>query len=502
MKYVIAYDLGTSSIKASVVDSNTNVIESAVKETHTFSDSNGIREQRPEEWKSALIEVTNKLLEKFPYPDKIECISISGHSLGVVAIDDKNNLLIDKTPIWSDERAKKEADSFFEKVDYEKWYEQTGNGFTRQLYSVFKIMWYKNNNPEVYSNTKTFLGTKDYLNMILTGRVCTDHSYASGSGVYILKQRKYNVDYIKIAGLKETDFPEIVESSEVIGTLTKEISKILGLPETVKVVGGGVDNACMSLGAGCIGDGDVYVSLGTSSWIAVASQTADVDFKKKIYTWAHCVPNTYLPSSGIFSACSSLEWVINNLFKELPKEERYNIFNKMAEECDYKTNEVYFCPVMSGGSYVDVSPDMKGGFMNIDLATTKDQIARATLEGIALELNLSLKALSSITTLANQILFVGGGAESSIWLDIFANVFNKEITKGQNSRNAATIGAAALAFVGLNIWEDYSMLKKPNENVKTHIPNCEDVEFYCKKMEKFIKVCEAHAQIYQYCRRG
>jgi sugar (pentulose or hexulose) kinase len=111
MKYVIAYDLGTSSIKASVVDSNTNVIESAVKETHTFSDSNGIREQRPEEWKSALIEVTNKLLEKFPYPDKIECISISGHSLGVVAIDDRNNLLIDKTPIWSDERAKKEADS-------------------------------------------------------------------------------------------------------------------------------------------------------------------------------------------------------------------------------------------------------------------------------------------------------------------------------------------------------------------------------------------------------
>ena len=500
MKYVIAYDLGTSSIKASVVDSDTKVVESAVKETHTFSNSNGIREQMPEEWKNALIEVTNKLLEKFPYPEKIECISISGHSLGVVAIDNKNNLLVEKTPIWSDERAKKEADAFFEKIDYEKWYEQTGNGFTRQLYSVFKIMWYKNNMPEVYENAKTFLGTKDYLNMVLTGSVCTDHSYASGSGVYNLKQRKYNVDFIKAADLKETDFPRIVESSEVIGSLTEEMSKLLNLPTTVKVVAGGVDNACMSLGAGCIGDGDVYVSLGTSSWIAVASQTADVDFKKKIYTWAHCVPNTYLPSSGIFSACSSLEWVINNLFKELPKEERYNIFNKMAEECDYKTNEVYFCPVMSGGSYVDVSPDMKGGFMNIDLATTKDQIARATLEGVALELNLSLQALSSITTLANQILFVGGGAESSVWLDIFANVFNKEITKGKNSRNAATIGAAALAFVGLNIWKDYSMLKKVSGNVNTHLPSNETVEFYKEKMKKFIKVCEAHAQIYKYCK--
>ena len=155
---------------------------------------------------------------------------------------------------------------------------------------------------------------------------------------------------------------------------------------------------------------------------------------------------------------------------------------------------------MSGGSYVDVSPDMKGGFMNIDLATTKDQIARATLEGVALELNLSLQALSSITTLANQILFVGGGAESSVWLDIFANVFNKEITKGKNSRNAATIGAAALAFVGLNIWKDYSMLKKVSGNVNTHLPSNETVEFYKEKMKKFIKVCEAHAQIYKYCK--
>ncbi len=281
MSFVIAYDLGISSLKASIIDEKMNIIADAVQSYQTHSMENGMREQNPLDWEKALVLTTKKLLQEFPFTEKIEGIGISGHSLGVVAIDENNQLLTDRTPIWSDSRAKKQADAFFDIVDYEEWYNRTGNGFTRQLYSIFKIMWYKENHPEIYQKAKTFLGTKDWLNMRLCNAVCTDHSYASGSGVYDLSANTYHYEYIKAANLIPTDFPPIVLSTQVVGTLTLEASSLLGLPQNVKVVSGGVDNACMSLGAGCFENQDAYVSLGSSAWIATSTDKPVTSFEKK-----------------------------------------------------------------------------------------------------------------------------------------------------------------------------------------------------------------------------
>lgn len=495
MRYVLSYDLGTSSIKASVIDSDLNVVASAVRGYETYVGANGIREQCPADWEQSMVEATKDLREVFPNTDEIEAIGISGHSLGVVAVDSYNQLLVDKTPIWSDARASRQADEFFESVDYKQWYNATGNGFTRQLYAVFKIMWYKDNLPQIYDAARVFLGTKDYLNMRLTGCVCTDYSYASGSGVYNLAKKSYDKRYIEKAKLKASDFPRIVPSDSVIGTLTSEMQAKLGLTAKVKVVAGGVDNACMSLGAACFEDGDAYVSLGSSAWIATANAKPVVSFDKKIYTWAHCVPDMYIPSSGIFSASTSLEWVLKNLFADLDDKNKYDVFNSLAEHCDVGANGVFFCPILSGGSGVDVAANMKGGFVNIDLATTRNQLARATLEGIAYELRLSLDALQSIVTIGNDVLFVGGGANSDIWCRIFADIFNKNVIKKDNVRSAASIGAAALAMVGAGIATDYTMLKQNNGKTQCNKPSNQNVERYQKGFDAFVQVCQAYATI-------
>lgn len=500
MNYVIAFDLGTSSLKASIVDQNLNIIKSTSLVYPTYSAPGGINEQRPLDWKECLFKITKELLKDFKEASFIKACAMSGHSLGVVMVDKENNLVSEYTPIWNDKRAGKQADSFFEKIDYKDWYNQTGNGFTRELYSIFKIMWYKENEYSLYEKTYKFIGTKDYLNMVLCGVIATDHSYASGSGVYNLKDRCYNKEFIKSSGISYDKLPEIKESSDVLGPILPSVAEELGLPYDLKVVCGGVDNACMTLGAGCFKKDDCYVSLGSSSWIAVSDNLPTVDFDKKIYTWAHVVKGLYIPSSGIFSCGSAKDYMIDNFFKDLGVS-KYEEFDALVSKSPVGANSVYFNPVLAGGSYVDASTDMKGGLVNFDLSTSRADIARAILEGISFDLKLSFDALNAITSIDKKIAFVGGGTASSQWLQIFADVFDKDIVKLEACRSAATIGAASLALFGIGLIKDYSILENESKVLSVTKPIKENVNIYKNNFLVFVEVCNMHAKIQELINR-
>ncbi len=204
----------------------------------------------------------------------------------------------------------------------------------------------------------------------------------------------------------------------------------------------------------------------------------------------------YIPSSGIFSAGTSHEWVINNLFSDFGDEEKYQKFDKLAMQAPIGANGVFFCPVFSGGAYVDASTEMKGGFVNIDLNTTRESIARATYEGIAFELKLCLDAISSIANISDDLLFVGGGATSDFWRSIYANIFEKNILKSDISRGIASIGAASLALVGIGAWEGFDQLNNINLSEKTEYKKSNS-EKYKKLYPIFKKVCQAYAEIYK-----
>ncbi|MGL5695236.1 MAG: xylulokinase, partial [Peptostreptococcaceae bacterium] len=350
-KKVISYDLGTGGVN---VDGRE--LSYSFEEYDTYYPKNGWHEQNPNEWWEAVVKSTKKLLKNSKInPNEIVSLAISGHSLGVIPIGKKGELLRERTPIWSDTRALKEANDFFKTVEYEKWYYDTGAGFPANLYSIFKILWYKNNEREIYDKVDKFIGTKDYINFKMTNRLCTDHSYASGSGAYVLKDCCYNNEYIKKAGLDKSVFPDILLSTDIIGTLTKEASEVLGLPISVKVACGGVDNSCMALGAKGIKNGRTYTSLGSSSWIAVTSDTPIVDFKVKPYVFAHIIPQMYASATCIFSAGTSHKWVLNALVNEDDKENAYDKFEKMASQSPVGSNKLLFNPSLAGGSGLDKS---------------------------------------------------------------------------------------------------------------------------------------------------
>ncbi len=502
MKYILAYDLGTGGTKASLFNERGESICAQFVSTDTFYPQENFREQRPEDWWKSVCLSTKELIDKAQIDSAdIACLAVSGHSLGVVPIGKNKELLAEYTPIWNDARAEAEAQRFFETVDEDSWYLTTGNGFPAPLYSIFKIMWYKENKKDLYEATDKFIGTKDYINYKLTGVLATDHSYASGSGVYNLNERRYQESFIETSKIDREKLPKIYESTEILGCILPEVADKLGLSPKTQVACGGVDNACMALGAACFTNGKGYTSLGTSSWIAVSSDKPIVDTKTHSYVFAHCLPSQYVSANAIFSAGNSFRWVKNELCKDLidisekSGEDVYYLMDKEAQKSVLGANKLIFNPSLAGGSGLDKSDKIRGAFVGIDLSHKRSDIIRATLEGICLNLRVAMDALEESAKLSDDMLIVGGGGKSDFWRGLFADIYNKNIIESNIGEDAGSLGAAAVAAVGSGLWKDFDILNDIHRTISVKKPLDSRVKSYEKLMSVFLQVADFQSQV-------
>jgi len=501
-KRIISFDLGTSGNKASLYDVDGNCLATAFVPYNTYYPHVGWHEQCPEDWWSAVVESTQKLLQvSGENKENIECLAISGHSLGTVPIDRDGTLLRAATPIWSDIRAQKEVEVFFGKIDQDDWYQTTGNGFPAACYTIFKIMWYKNHEPEMYNRVYKILGTKDYINYKLTGAIKTDYSYASGCGVYNLRNWGYHQDFIDASGISADVFPDIVPSTHILGEIGVENAAILGLNPRVKVVCGGVDNSCMALGAKNIKAGRVYTSLGSSAWIAVSSENPVLDIKAKPYVFTHVIPRLFTSAVSIFSAGTSFKWVRDNICSDLIDKARdedkdvYALMDMLAEEAPVGSNGLLFNPSLAGGTSQDYSVHLRGSYMGIDLKHAKADLIRAAMEGIALNLRLRLDLLRKYSQIEDEILLVGGGSKSKLYRRIFADVYNTKILKTNIDQDAAALGGAAIAAVGCGLWEDFARIDDIHHVEELVEPDPENNAKYEKILPIFEQASECLAKV-------
>ena len=495
--HVLAYDLGTGGVKASLHNEAGEALAACFESYETSYPRPGFHEQNPLDWWEGVVQSTRNLLERSGIdPKSIVSLAVSGHSLGVVPIGVDGALLHTRLPIWSDGRAMQQAQKFFKTASPDEWYMTTGNGFPAGLYSIFKLMWFQENMPEVFSRTAKFIGTKDYINYRLTGTLATDFSYASGSGVYGLKTWKYREDYIRISGVPANKLPEIVSSSEVLGTLLPEAAKELGLGEHVKVACGGVDNACMCLGAGCITDGAAYTSVGSSAWIAVAGHEPILDTRRKPYVFTHCVPEMFVSSTAIFAAGSCFRWLRDTVCRDLLSQpEPYDAMAALAAQSPLGSNKLIFNPSLAGGSSLDKSPNIKGGFIGLQLGHTQADLIRSVMEGVCLNLRIALDAMQEYTPVAEDMLIVGGGGKSKFWRSLFADIYEKGIVETNIGQDAGSLGAAAVAAVGVGLWHDYSPVPKLHVPRSRLEPERENAQRYRKVLAVFSRIAGVQADI-------
>ena len=490
-RHVLAFDLGTGGCKAALYRADGGCVAETFAGYPTAHPAPGLAEQRPEDWWAAVVASARELLSAAGGVS-VEAIALSGQSLGVVPVDEDGGLLLDATPIWSDTRGGPQAEAVFESVAEDDWYTRTGNGFPPGLYTAFKIMWLAEHRPEVLARTRVVLGSKDWVNLRLTGAVATDHSYASGSGVYDLTAGDYDDALLTATGMSRALLPPIVAATDVVGGLTDAAATALGMRSGTPVLAGGVDNSCMAIGARNLSEGELYGSLGSSSWLTVTSARPVLDAVARPFVFASVAPGLFHSAVSTFGSGTSLAWLADTLFAD-PADRSPERLLELAVTSAPGARGLMFLPTLAGGTMLEGGPDVRGAFIGLDVAHTHADLVRAAIEGIAFALGRALHALRRLTAVGDEVLVVGGGSKNALWRQIYADVFGMPVVKTTIDQQAASLGAAAVAAVGIGLWDGFDRVRELHEVQARHAPDAATAAILAPLAEVFAAAAQAQA---------
>jgi xylulokinase len=483
--YVLAFDLGTGGNKSVLYDREGRLRAKAFVPYDTYYPQPGWAEQSPIDWWKSIVESTRKMLAAARVNVKeIACVCISGHGIGVVPVDREGALLRERTPLWSDSRALKQTEELFKRVDASRWYGTTGYALRPENCTAVKIMWHRENEPELFRAACKFIGTKDFINMRMTGQCVSDFSDASFSGLYDLERWSYSEELVKASGIPAEKLPELRPSTHVLGGLRPEPAEELGLASGTPVVVGGYDGSCTALGAGNVKEDRVYNYIGSSSWISVASRKALFEPRIKPYIYAHVVPGMFNSTVSIYSAGSSYQWVRNTICgeerfaAEVAGMDPYEIMEKEAAQAPIGSNGVFFNPSLMGGATIHPNPHLRGAYVGLGLSHRKSDLVRAAMEGIALDLRMVLDEFRKMGVGCDEIRVVGGGSASALWRRIFADAYRAKIIRTTVGQEAAALGAAVTGAVAVGMWKDFSIVDEIAEITDTSEPHEENSEKY------------------------
>lgn len=476
-KYLLAHDIGTSGNKATLFA----VEGKLIKSTHAGYDvsygEGGIAEQNPQDWWDAVCTCTKEIMEGIA-PEDILAVSFSAQMQCCLVVDREGQVLR-PAMIWADTRAKKQAKELTEKLAEIDSYELLGHPISPS-YSIEKLMWIRDNEPEVYEKTHQMLQVKDYIIYRMTGQFVTDHSDASGTNAYDLTNQCWAKEILKAADISEEKLPKIYASTDVIGNLTEEAAKELGLTVQTKVVCGGGDGACSALGAGCVEAGEMFLCFGTSAWIAGTTDEKVLDDAKQCMCFAHVIPGKYVPCGTMQSAGSAYSYIRNTFCqeevqkaKELGKSS-WELMNALVEQSPAGAKGLIFLPYLAGERSPRWNPEASGSFLGIRMYHEKADYIRSVLEGVAMNMELILQAHRKNIPVEKMIL-TGGGAKGDIVAKILADVLECEMKRPDYMEESTSIAAAVIAGVGCGVYEDFHAINKfitfgtpilPDESVK------------------------------------
>ena len=486
-EFLIAYDIGTSGTKASLFSVEGELANSCTEPYDVYFGSSGEAEQKPDDWWEAVLRATKHLTEGID-PAQVKAVSFSGQMMGCTFVD-RDGKPIRRSIIWSDTRSTQEEKELKERLGEDHGYELIGHRISCS-YSIEKLMWVKKHEPEVYEKTYKVLNSKDYIILKMTGAFVTDYSDASGTNGLDLKNLCWSEEIFEAAGLDISKMPELHQSIDVAGTMTKDAAMQLGLCEGTKVVCGGGDGPCATLGAGCIEDKQYYLTFGTSAWIAGTTKELVTDPDKILFTFAHVIPGCYGPTGTMQAAGASYSYIKNTFCAEEAKEAAakgigvYDILNGMIEKSPVGAKNLLYLPYPTGERSPRWNPIASGSFVGITMQHTKEDYLRAVIEGVAMNLEVILRSHRKMNDISELIL-TGGGAKGDAVTHILADVLNCSMIRPNHVEEATSMAAAIIAGVGAGIYSgfdcihDYLKFGAPVE------PDAGNHEYYRQRLQVF-----------------
>ncbi|TCS82335.1 xylulokinase [Muricomes intestini] len=488
-EYIIAHDLGTSGDKATLFTVDGRVVKSCTFSYDVRFFGKNCAEQNPLDWWSAVCKATKDILEGIDKSNVI-ALSFSAQMQGCLLVDREGNPLRPSI-IWADQRALKEAERLEREIGFDRMYEITGHRLSSSN-TLEKIMWLKENEPEVYKRAYKCLQAKDYILYRLTGEFVTDYSDASGTNALDLESLSWSDEILEASGINRELLPPLHYSTDIIGKVTKEAADVTGLCEGTPVVCGGGDGPCAAVGAGCIHDDELFVTFGTSAWVGGTTKKKFLDEEKIFFCFAHVIPGRYMPCGTMQAAGSTYSYIRSLLAPGRP----YSELNAMIERSPAGAKGLLFLPYMLGERSPRWNEDTSGAYLGIKMYHTKEDYIRAAIEGVAYNLELILSAYRKYLPVENLIL-TGGGAKGDVVCQILSDVFRAKLNTPDHVEEATSIAAAMIAGVGVGAYDNFEDITRFLQFKKEYMPDKSNQAVYDKMKRIFDASYYALENIYQ-----
>ena len=435
--YYIGVDLGTSAVKLLLVDETGEIVNSASREYPLYFPENGWSEQSPEDWIKGVESGLEELLNSFD-ASLVSGLSVGGQMHGLVVLDEQDNV-IRPAILWNDGRTEKQTQYLNDVIGKDKLSEYTANiafaGFTAP-----KILWMKENEPELFARIAKIMLPKDYIVYKLTGVHSCDYSDASGMLLLDVKNKCWSREMLNICGVTESQLPALYESFETVGMIKPEFAARYGLG-TVPVAAGAGDNAAAAIGTGTVGNGKCNISLGTSGTVFISSDSFGVDKNNALHSFAHADGRYHLMGC-MLSAASCNKWFTEDI---LDSSDYAGLQADITDEMLGK-NSVYFLPYLMGERSPLNDVNARGTFTGLSMNTTRADMLLAVFEGVAFAIRDSFEKAKELGLSFEACNICGGGAKSPLWKKIMANVLNVRLDTMKTEQGPG-YGAAILAMV-------------------------------------------------------
>jgi len=470
MANLLTFDVGTTSIKAAVFNETFDVLGSFGRE-YALNTLPGARVELDPEIYWEMLKAAAAQFKRQGLLDGVRAVAVTTQGETLIPAD-RDGRPLDNAVVWLDARAAAEAAYLSDRVPADVFYRRTGLPEITAAMPVAKLLWYKNNRPDIYEKTCCFFLLEDFLMFRLTGRYVSNQSLLSSTGYFCIDTNEYWTEMLETAGLDARKLPEILPSAAVAGTASRPAQEELGLRPDTLVVTSAMDQIASAVGAGNTRPGVVTVTLGTALVVAatVESPAFGAPVKERVSIYRHYNKNyIYLPYCP--TAAIILKWFKDNFLgaesEEAARrgESPYAPANALAEAAGPGAGGLLLLPHFTGKLSPDYNPDVKGVFYGVGLDTDKGCFVRAIMEGVAYMLRENLAFISEFGVKPDVVRLLGGGASSRVWRQIAADVCGAAVETFEN-RETASLGAGVMAAVACGLYntpretEEYILRKR------------------------------------------
>jgi xylulokinase len=486
-RFLLGIDLGTTSVKAAVLNLQGKLMSLAAVEYTIDSPRQGWAEQSPETWFQATAQAVQQCLTQSDIsPQTIAGVGLSGQMHGCVCLD-ATGATLRPAIIWADQRSHPQVNRIYQEIGID----QLGRWTANPLATGFMLaswLWLVENEPENAGATAYLLLPKDYLRFRLTGRIGSEPSDASSTLLFDTAHRRWSQELLAALEIPLGILPEIFPSYQVTGGLTDLAASACGLTPGTPVVFGASDQACQAIGQGVLEPGWMSCTIGTGGQLFFPSLIPSYDPGLRIHLFCHAIPDRWHLEAAILSAGLSLKWLRDNILEGYT----YQQLADLASQIPANSEGLFFLPYLVGERTPHMDPHARGGFIGLTLRHNRSHLVRAVMEGVVFALKQGIALAESLGIAVDHIIASGGATHHPLWLQLQADIYNQSIYQ-TTTVEASAAGAAILAGVGVGIFTDvisacHNMVRIRNEITQ---PDPDMVAIYQKAYASFIKLYPA-----------